>query len=359
MREGSQGQPPRRRHSRVIADAMSDRFVAKAPSTLPPGAPPFRERAPWFGGDLQTLRNMLRGGFPELAGGERLLLAMPDGDRLSARLDRPRAPARPKPLIVLVHGLTGSESSLAVIGSARCLVAEGWPVLRLNLRGSLMSRPTSAGRYHAGKTEDLADALRRLPPDLLRQGVVLVGHSLGGNLVLKFMGEGGHGAPTRAAVAVSTPLDLAASCARMMAPRNFLYHRHILDAMKAEALAPGAAVTAAERAAIAEARSIFEFDDRFVAPHFGFRGAEDYYEVNSARRFLAGVSTPTLIVHALDDPWVPARSYEAVDWTGLPTIETALTAGGGHLGFHGVGSRIPWHDRMTAWWLDRRLMPAP
>ncbi|WP_292531847.1 alpha/beta fold hydrolase [Methylocystis sp.] len=315
--------------------------------------PPFRERAPWFGGDLQTLRNIIIGGPPELPGGERLLLAMPDGDRLAARLDRPGAETN-APLIVLAHGLAGSESSLHGVATARYLVGEGWPALRLNLRGAAPSRPTSGGRYHAGKTDDLAAALRALPAELLRHGIVLIGNSLGGNLVLKFIGEGGHGLPVRAAIAVSTPIDLAATCARMMAPRNFAYHRYMLNEMKREALAPSAALTSAERAAIAGARSVYEFDDRFVAPHFGYRDAQDYYEANAAKNFLAGASLPTLILQALDDPWIPAACYTAIDWSTLPAIQPVLTQGGGHMGFHGADSLTPWHDRVTARWLARQ-----
>ncbi len=227
-------------------------------------------------------------------------------------------------------------------------------MLRLNLRGAAPSRATSGGRYHAGKTEDLVAALRGLPAELVSRGIVLIGNSLGGNLVLKFIGEGGHELPVLAAVAVSTPIDLAASCARLMAPRNFVYHRYMLDEMKREALAPSAALTTAERAAIAGARTLYEFDDRFVAPHFGYRGAPDYYESNAAKNFLAGATLPTLILHALDDPWVPAESYAAIDWSTLPMIETALTQGGGHMGFHGVGSLTPWHDRATAHWLTQK-----
>jgi uncharacterized protein len=316
--------------------------------------PSFKERAPWFGADLQTLRNMLRGGPAELRGGERLLLAMADGDKLAARLDRPARPTS-KPLAVLVHGLTGSEASVNVVATARHLIARDWPVLRLNLRGSEPSRATSGGRYHAGRTEDLTQALHGLPADLARRGIVLLGHSLGGNLVLKFMGEGCHGLPVLAAVAVSTPIDLAATCARMMAPRNVVYHRYMLASMKREALAPGADLTTAERAAIAAARSVYEFDDRFVAPHFGYRDAAQYYESNAAKNFLATIERPTLILHALDDPWIPAECYEGVDWSRLPAIDAALSPGGGHLGFHGAGSRIPWHDRATASWLEAKL----
>jgi predicted alpha/beta-fold hydrolase len=320
--------------------------------------PPFRERAPWFGGDLQTLRNVLRPLQPDLSGGARLLLPLPDGEKLAARLDRP-IDWGARPLVVLVHGLAGCETSRNVVATARALVARGWPVLRLNLRGSEPSLPTAPGHYHAGRTEDLAGALRALPPELTRSGIVLVGHSLGGNLVLKFMGEGGHGLPVLAAVAVSAPLDLAATCARMMAPRNFAYHATMLDAMKREALAPGAALSGAERAAVAAARTVYEFDDCFIAPRFGYRDALDYYEHNSAEHFLAGIGQPTLILHALDDPWIPATCYTRIDWPRLPAIEPILTPRGGHLGFHGSGSLVPWHDRMTDLWLALKLRLEP
>lgn len=315
---------------------------------------PFKERAPWFGADLQTLRNSLYRAPAELPGGERLLLSMKDGDRLAARLDRPMQSTRPT--VVLVHGLTGTEASRPIVMAARRLVREAWTVVRLNLRGSAVSRPTSAGRYHAGRTEDLAQALQHLPAELARNGFVLIGHSLGGNLVLKFLGEGAHNLPVRAAVAVSAPIDLEATCQRMMAPRNGFYHHYMLQAMKREALAPGANLTTAERDAVASARSVFEFDDAFVAPHFGYRDAADYYDANSAKNFLSAIATPTLLIQALDDPWIPVACYRAVDWSATPAIETAFTSGGGHLGFHGVGSAIPWHDRMSVCWLAQKVL---
>lgn len=300
------------------------------------------------------MRNLLLPARRELIGGERLLLSMPDGDRLAARLDRPSSPSR-RPLIVLVHGLTGTETSINIVNTARQLVREGWSVLRINLRGSAVSRPTSTGRYHAGLTDDLAEALRQLPEALLSQNIVLVGHSLGGNLVLKFIGEGWRDLPVVGAVAVSTPIDLAAASIQIQAPRNILYHRHLLSALKREAIAPNAAITGEQRATIAAVRSICEFDDRFVAPCFGYRDAEDYYEQNSARHFLQSVDRPALVVHAMDDPWIPAASYAVIDWTRLSNVETAFSPRGGHLGFHGAGSRIGWHDLATAAWLERKF----
>jgi predicted alpha/beta-fold hydrolase len=317
--------------------------------------PPFRQRLPWLGADLQTVRNLFMPSPPGPPGdGERMLLPVSDGDRLAARLDRPAGAAK-RPFIVLVHGLTGSEASVNVCAAAGRFYAEGWAVLRLNLRGAGPSRPLSRGRYHAGRTGDLAAALHALPSGLLRRGVVLVGHSLGGNLILKFLGEGAPDLPVLGGAVVSTPLDLAATSARMLAPRNFVYQRYLLSEMKREALAAGAALSATQRATIAKARNVFEFDDRFVAPLFGYRDAEDYYRANSARAFLSGIALPTLVVHALDDPWIPRSCYDAIDWARLPSIETALSPHGGHLGFHGVGSPVPWHDRVVSAWLRERF----
>jgi len=310
----------------------------------------FRQRPPWIGADLQTLRNFLLGPARDLPGGETLLLRLRDGDRLAARLDRPVDGAL-KPLILLIHGLTGSQHSETVVAATRWFVAQGWPVLRLNLCGATPSRPTARGFYHAGKTHDLADALESIPAVLKTNGLILVGHSLGGNLVLKFMGEVGHDAPALAAVAVSPPLDLAATCREMMKPRNYLYHRHILNGLKIEALAPNAELSELERAKIKVAHSIFEFDDSFVAPRFGYCDANDYYTQNASGRFLAAIRVPTLIVHAKDDPWIPASCYHDIDWRDAPAITPLLTDKGGHLGFHDVASAIPWHDRMIVDWL--------
>src|SRR5580658_360427 len=270
--------------------------------------PPFLMRAPWWGGDLQTLRNFLMRRRPALAAPERLLLPMRDGsgDRLVAAVHRPvPAPVKPRPLAFLLHGLSGCEDSAYIVNSASHLLALGFPVLRLNLRGAGSSRPLCRFQYHAGRSEDLADALAALPADLVTAGVVAIGYSLGANMLLKFLGERGGEAPVKAAVAVSAPLDLAVAARQMMRRRNVLYQGYLLRHMRAESLAPGAEVTAAERAAIREARSIWEFDHGFSAPRNGFGGAEDYYERNAARRYLDGIAVPTLVIHALDDPWIP------------------------------------------------------
>jgi uncharacterized protein len=323
----------------------------------PSGAafPPFLTRAPWWGGDLQTLRNFLIRRPPPITAYpvERLMLAMRDGsgDRLVAALNTPPEVEASRPLVVLVHGLGGSEQSLYILHTATYLLSLGFRVLRLNLRGAGPSRPFCRFQYHAGRTGDFADALAALPREVSSAGLVGVGFSLGANMLLKFLGERGGKVPLKAAVSVSAPLDLALTARQLMRWRNVVYQGYLLRDMRRDSLGPGAEVTAAERAAILEARSIWEFDHRFSAPRDGIASAEDYYERHAAKRFLDGIGVPTLVIHALDDPWIPPAPYLAYDWRRNPKLVPLLAPSGGHVGFQGKG-RAPWHDLCIARFLE-------
>ena len=312
--------------------------------------PPFRERAPWWGGDLQTVRNLLTGSRrPLLPPGERLRFAMADGDRLTGTLHRP-GDGGGRPLAVLVHGLAGSEDSVYVVATAGYLLSCGFPVLRLSLRGAGASRPLCRDGYHAGRSEDFAAVLEALPAPLRQRGVVAVAYSLGGNMLLKYLGERAREAGLAAAVTVSAPLDLAAASRRFRAPRNALYQRWLLGHMKREALAQGSDLDTRQRAAVAGAQSVYAFDDRHVAPRHGFAGADDYYARCSAAGFLGGIAIPTLLLHADNDPWIDAAAYRDAAVAGHAALSIMLTNGGGHVGFHGpraaAGGR--WHDAMIA-----------
>ena len=311
----------------------------------------FRPRAPWWGGDLQTLRNQLLPFPADLSSwpAEDLELAMADGsgDRLVARLHRPLGSAG-RPLAVLIHGLTGCEDSLYIRASARHLLGLGWPVLRLNLRGAGPSRALCRWQYHAGRSADLRDALSALNPTLTRGGLLLVGYSLGGNMLIKFLAEYGNAFPILAAAAVSAPLDLKETQVRMMSPRNWVYHRFLLSRMKAEAQAGAAELTEGERRAVRAARTEYQFDETFVAKRAGYDGAEAYYRACSAQAHLADVACPTLVLHARDDPWIPPGAYERFDWAGNPNLTLLLSESGGHLGFHQQGPLTPWHDACLA-----------
>lgn len=322
------------------------------------GVPPFVPRPPWVTADLQTLRNFLRRPRHDLASWPEvpIELAMADGDRLLGHLHLPAGPARAT--VVLVHGLTGCADSTYIRASARHLLSAGYAVLRLNLRGAGPARPLCRLQYHAGRTEDLRAALRIFAArrtDLAARPLFALGYSLGANMLLKYLGEEGRATPLHAAACVSAPIDLHAASLRLMAPRNRFYHRYLLARMRAEALAPSAELDAAERRAVFAARTVYDYDDRFVAPRNGFADARDYYRQCSARAYLGGVAVPTLVVHALDDPWIPAACYGDIDWLALPAITPLLPPRGGHVGFHGLDSRVPWHDRCTVAFFDRAV----
>jgi uncharacterized protein len=317
--------------------------------------PQFVPRPPWWGGDLQTLKSTLRPPSAELDGyaSERLLLPLRDrsDDCLVATVSVAATRPRGLPLVMLIHGVTGSETSSYVTGTAAYLLKLGFPVLRLNLRGAGPSRPLCRLQYHAGRTDDLGDAIAALPSRLTCAGIAAVGYSLGANLLLKFLGERGNAAPLRAAIAVSAPLDLAATTRRLMRRRNILYHRHLLRMMRSETLASGAALSAAEELAVRKARSLWQFDNSFTAPRNGYTGAADYYARSSCGPGLHQIAVPTLMIHALDDPIVPATSYQAYIWERNRNLIPLLTRHGGHVGFVGRDSSAAWHDVCAAQFL--------
>lgn len=323
-----------------------DRAVATESETAEP--PLFRPRFPWLTGDLQTLRNMIvrpRFDFAD-APGRPVEFAMDDGtgDRLLAILHEPRGGKRP--LALLVHGLTGDSDSFYMQSAARTLLDAGFPVLRLNLRGAGLSAGLCREQYHAGRSADLAAVIGKLATPLTESGIVAIGFSLGGNTLLKLLGETGSASPIRAAAAVSPPVDLAGAARCIQRRRNALYQRYLLARMKAEARRSRGGLAPSIRAAAARAPDIVTFDDTVVAPRYGFASAADYYSRCSAAAFAASIRVPTLVVHARDDPWIPADPLEAPVWQENAALHLALAEQGGHVGFHGAGARQPWHDAL-------------
>jgi len=228
------------------------------------------------------------------------------------------------------------------------LLDRGMTVLRLNLRGAGPSRSTCGGQYYAGRSQDFRALLELLPAGLTANGIVAVGYSLGGAMLLKYLGEEGTAARLAAAASVSAPIDLSATCRSMMRRRNGVYHRYLLGEMKDEATGAGAVLSDAERSAILGTRSIWEYDDVFIAPRHDFGGSEDYYERCKPVRFMPGIRVPTLVVAALDDPWIPGELYRGFDWPATRALQPLLPQAGGHVGFHGVGDVQPWSDRVVA-----------
>lgn len=305
--------------------------------------PRFRARPPWFGGDLQTLRNAVLREWTKMEAwpGRRQYAETPDGDRLSGMLHE--SGVGNGRLVVLIHGLTGCEDSAYVRASARHFLENGFDVFRANLRGAGPSRADCRRMYHAGGSADLALWLSILDGEGLgTAGCFAVGYSLGANILLKYLAEAGGDARVDQAVAVSVPLDLAAVSTRLEAKRNRGYHRWLLRRMKADWHAGPLEISPEQAAVLEAAETIREFDNGVVAPMNGFRDAADYYASCASGPLLDRIAVPTLAIHADNDPWIPVDAHRALG-QGLPMVNILLSHGGGHVGFHGKGGR--WHDR--------------
>lgn len=289
---------------------------------------PFVALRGWRNPHLQTVRSRLRPARVTVPDPEMKLVEVSDADRLAVFCNDGE-PGRPT--VVLVHGLGGSAESEYMRVAARGLLDAGFGVARVDLRGAGTSGEYSGGMYHGGRTEDLAAVVASFDGP-----VALMGFSLGGNMVVKFLGE--RSQAVVAAVAVSAPLDLGASSEHLHQMAGGMYERFIMRKLRREALRAGARYTPEERQGILAARRLREFDDAVTGPRHGWRDAQEYYDVNSSLDYLPAVDVPLLLLHSKDDPMVPFEPYESVDWGGLPTTTLVLTEHGGHLGFHGRGA---------------------
>ena len=317
--------------------------------------PPFRPRLPWINSDLQTLANTLSS--PDLTLGAKsstpMVLPLNDGtdDALQCTLDTPTQ-ERGGPLVALIHGAGGEENSRHVRRSARLLLSLGYRVLRMNLRGAGRSKGECKDIYNGGSSQELRTAFSTLDADLTRNGVFAVGYSLGGAILLKYLGEDGDHARLIGAAAVSAPIDLSATTKKLMRWRNYFYHADVLRDMQEQAGACRG-LDEAGKDVIHKARSLWEFDDGFTAAAHGFVGAEDYYDKCKAVRFMPSVRKPTLTISAADDSWVPVEVYRGFDWAANPALTPLLPPGGGHVGFHAADDDVPWHDRAIIRFVER------
>jgi hypothetical protein len=289
-------------------------------------------------------------------------IVTPDEDFLD--LDWGADPGGAAPIVLVVHGLEGSASRRYVRNACRELARAGlWPVA-LNLRGCSGEVNRALHFYHSGQTDDPTLVLERIRSRHPGRRVGVLGFSLGGNMLLKLLGEhvdGGRGL-VDAAVAMSVPYDLAAGCALLGRSRmGRAYSTYFLRALKAkvelkrERLGP---VIDLEAATLA--RTIWEFDDRVTAPLHGFQSAAAYYEECSSARSLAGIQVPTLLLHAVDDPFLPAESIPLHQAQGNPAVHLALQTRGGHVGFLEGSPWRPtfWGDEEAARFLAGELLPT-
>lgn len=277
----------------------------------------------------------------------------PDGDLLE--LDRLPGGG---PLVLVLHGLEGSSRSHYARGLLAGAAARGWSAVVMHFRscGGRINRLPRL--YHSGDTADLDWVLGRLEAEQPGRRLGLIGISLGGNVALKWLGEQGAAAPVAAAVAISTPFDLAA-CAAVLdrgLPRR-LYTARFLRTMKRKLRLKAAGLDGrVDLARALAARTFAEYDRHVTAPLHGFADEADYWRRCSSAGYLSGIRRPCLLVNALNDPFVPAASLPRAAVAASPWLQAAFVPEGGHAGFlEGPLGRRSWAERRALDFLARHL----
>ena len=306
-------------------------------------------------GDAQTLGAYLwprRFRLRDHTGDEERLFEVEPGSQVLAHC-RWQPHRTEQPTFVIWHGMEGSTSSAYMLTTADRMFRAGFNVLRVNYRNCGGTEHLSPTLYHGGLTGDLRAVLEEL---IARDGLsrlFIAGFSLGGNMVLKLAGEYGNDPPLemKAICALSPSIDLRASTSLIARPRNWLYQQDFLRRLKnrikvKEKLFPGRYDSGLLRGV----RSVEQFDNRYVAPHFGFADANDYYARSSSRPFIGRIRIPTLIIHAKDDPFIPFEPLRDPSIAANPYVLLLDTDRGGHVAFVSV------HAGEERFWAESRLV---
>lgn len=267
-----------------------------------------------------------------------------DGDFIDLRVG-----AGDGPRVLVIHGLEGDLQSHYAGTLLERLDRAGYQPVFMHLRGC-SGEPNRLDRsYHSGATEDLAEVLAALAEDPAGAPAAAIGFSLGGNLLLKYLGETER--PLVAAgIAVSVPFVLRDAMLRLDLGASRLYRRRLLVKLRDAFIRKFRDRPAPLSVAIEDLADFNQFDDAVTAPLCGFTGVFDYYSRASCRQFLPRITTPTLILHALDDPFMFPSTVPFEHELG-PGITLELSRHGGHVGF--VTGSLPWRP---VYWLERRIL---
>lgn len=272
-------------------------------------------------------------------------LELPDGDFLD--LDWTRNDTGP--IVVILHGLEGSSRSQYARGLLARVEAKGWRGVVVHFRGCSGEPNRLARGYHSGETGDLAWVIQQLQRREPATRMAAVGYSLGGNVLLKWLGEQGAQASLQAAVAVSVPFVLQEAADRFTRGFSRLYQWALLRSLKRNYRRKFARIASPLAVDPVRLYRFWDFDHYVTAPLHGFDSARHYYATASCRRYLRDIRVPTLLVHALDDPFMSPRVVPETSELS-PQIDFELYPHGGHVGF--VYGSSPWRAR---YWLEERI----
>ena len=288
-------------------------------------------------------------------------LWLPVDDRTSVLIDAHWQRDPDAPVLVMVHGLSGSSSSPYMIGTAEKAHRRGFSVLRMNIRNCGGTERQTPTLYNAAMTDDLHGVVSWLGRTRPASRVCIAGYSLGGALTLHTAARWGDSPPADVAgvVTVSAPIDLEDTSATMHTGRmNRLYMRQFLDGFVRTMRGKASAYPDLyPHDAMSGFRDFYEFDEQWTAPSFGYRSAIDYYRRTSAMHILGDVKLPALLIHSMDDPLVPLRGKAMETVQANPGLILRLTRYGGHNAFYGASPALTAAGAdVDRWWAENRIV---
>jgi len=306
-------------------------------------------RSPWLlhSGHVQTVLGVCKPAKPLEY--RRVRIDTPDGDFLD--IDQVVTPERCRRLAIISFGMEGDSQRRYVRTMGRALVNDGRDVWVWNYRGVSGEPNRKVHFYHGGLIDDLSTVILQARLDGYLY-IDLVGFSLGGNLVLNYLGKMEHRVPgeVRRAVCFSVPCDVEDCARRLNEPQNGLYIRRFLKSFRERIrqkmkIMPGHI----DDVGFEEIKSLEAYDERYTVPHFGFESVPAFYRWVSSRYVLRGVQRPTLMVNALDDPFLGDACFPRAEAEDHPYLTLEISRHGGHLGFLGWRPKDPG-------WMERRAM---
>lgn len=276
----------------------------------------------------------------------------PDGDFIDLDI----ASAGSRKAGIILHGLEGNSGRSYVLGMARVLTRNGWDAIAMNFRGCSGESNKLPRFYHSGDTEDLSTVLTHVEETEAYEKLALIGFSLGGNLILKYLGERGSNihASLKQSVVFSVPCDLRAGARQIGSPGNRPYMKRFLRMLREKIRAKMPVMPDLIDDNGYESIKDFEgFDNRYTAPLHGFKDAEDYWLTSSCKQYIPEISVPTLLVNAQDDPFLAPECYPWQEAARNKNFFFEVPRHGGHVGFVSFNaSRQYWSELRTAAFLN-------
>lgn len=272
----------------------------------------------------------------------RTRIATADNDFLDLDFSRTGS----KKLVIILHGLEGNSKRQYVTGMVRIFNEGGFDTVSMNFRGCSGEANHALRFYHSGETGDLQTVIAHVRQDY--ESLHLVGFSLGGNVMLKYVGEKGAAIPAiiKSAVGISVPVDLKDSSFELEKRHNAIYMKRFIRSLGEKLVVKARRYP--EKISLEDfgsIRNFRQFDDRYTAPIHGFRDAEEYWAKNSSKQFLPGITIPTLLINALDDPFLGKGSFPYAEAEANTHFHLETPATGGHVGFVTFSGKHYWSER--------------